>query len=137
MARFEELKRKALDAAETLADKSYELYKVAESKTKQAAKVTKMNAELTRQKGALKRMYAELGMQYHDSCVTPPEELAQIFAEIDNMKDSIEALKAEIDSCRCDNGCDCCCEEDYDDIEVEIVEEDAPETPEENNTEAE
>jgi len=124
MKSFDELKKIAMGAAETIADKSYELYKVAEEKTKIAAKDARIRGEITRQKGTLKKLYAELGVQYFDSCAEPPQELEQLFTEISATKDAIEALRSDLDILHCNEECS---NEDYEDIEVEIIQEAADE----------
>ena len=65
MAGFDELKQKAIDAAEAIADKSVEIARAAGEKTRTIAKSAKLNAEISKEKSNLKRYYAELGSIYY------------------------------------------------------------------------
>jgi len=136
MAGFEEFKQKARDAAETIADKSVELYRAAEEKTRAIARSAKLNAEIAKEKTNLKRYYAELGSIYYSFFKDSPDEhLQQLCEEITTSLEYIESKQAELSALR-----------DDPDIEVEIIQEepceekcececesseDAAETPEE------
>ncbi|NMA25081.1 MAG: hypothetical protein GX936_05370 [Clostridiales bacterium] len=66
MTNFEDLVQKAKDTMETIADKSIELYKAAEEKTKLLAKMTKLGAEITMEKGNVRKLYREIGKKYYE-----------------------------------------------------------------------
>ncbi|SHH48827.1 hypothetical protein SAMN02745823_00048 [Sporobacter termitidis DSM 10068] len=101
MTTFDDLKQKAKDTMETLADKSVEFYKVAEERTKIFAKITKLSAEVTFEKGNVRKLYRELGKLYYDLNKTNPEPgFAQTCAEIDTSLDTISAKQKEIDELR-------------------------------------
>ena len=136
MAGFEEFKQKARDAAETIADKSVELYRAAEEKTRTIARSAKLNAEIAKEKTNLKRYYAELGSIYYSFFKDSPDEhLQQLCEEITTSLEYIESKQAELSALRddpdievaiiqeepCEEKCECECESS----------EDAAETPEE------
>jgi hypothetical protein len=97
MANFEELKQKAKDTMETIADKSVELYKAAEEKTRLFAKITKLGAEITLEKGTLRKLYREIGQKYYELHKASPEEaLAQSCIEVTASLETIAAKQKEI-----------------------------------------
>lgn len=101
MANFNELKQKAKDTIETIADKSVELYKVAEEKTKLLAKITKLSADITFEKGDLRKLYRELGKMYYDRYKDNPDtDLAQSCTEITATLERISVKQKEIDVLR-------------------------------------
>ena len=113
MAGFDELKQKARDAAEAIADKSVEIARAASEKTRTIAKSAKLNAEISKEKSNLKRYYAELGSIYYTFFKDSPDEhLEQICEEITNSLEYIEAKQAELDALKDDQ-----------DVEVEIIQE--------------
>ena len=112
MAGFDELKQKAKDAAEAIADKSVEIARAAGEKTRTIAKSAKLNAEISKEKSNLKRYYAELGSIYYSFFKDSPDEhLEQICEEITNSLELIEAKQAELAAMK------------DDDVEVEIIQE--------------
>ena len=127
MASFEELKKKARETAEVLADVSVELYKAAEEKAKVTAKKAKLNAEISAEKTAIKKLYLSIGANYYSIYKdSPMDTLAQACMEVTATIDRIEMKKAELEAlknnakCDCteeaapesDSSCDvCCCEE--------------------------
>jgi hypothetical protein len=124
MANFDELMQKAKDTMETIADKSLELYKMAEEKTKLLAKITKLSAEITFEKGNVRKLYRELGKLYYDLYKNAPEPgFAQTCEEITASLEVIAFKQKEIDALKCcaddepaDDGPD-----EMDDVEI-IVE---------------
>lgn len=113
MAGFDELKQKAKDAAEAIADKSVEIAKAAGEKTRTIAKSAKLNAEISKEKSNLKRYYAELGSIYYTFFKDSPDEhLEQICEEITNSLELIDAKQAELSALK-----------DDPDVEVEIIQE--------------
>ncbi len=98
MANFEEFKQKAKDTMETIADKSVELYKAAEEKTKLFAKITKLGAEITLEKGTLRKLYREIGKKYYELHKSAPEDaLAQSCIEVTSSLDTIASKKKQIE----------------------------------------
>lgn len=99
MANFDELKQKAIDTVEIIADKTVEIYKIAEEKTKLFAKVTKLSADIALEKGDLRKHYRELGKMYYDLHKHAPEEaFAQLCDEVTASLDTIAAKQKEIDA---------------------------------------
>lgn len=112
MAGFDEFKQKALDAAEMIADKSAELYRAAEGKTKKMAKVAKLNTEIAKEKSNIKKQYTELGSLYYSLFgEAPAEQLVQLCEEITASLDYISARQEEVDALK-------------NDPEVEIIQDD-------------
>lgn len=129
MSNFDELKQKAKDTMETIADKSVELYKIAEEKTKIIAKITKLSTEIALEKGNVRKLYREIGKRYYElHNASPEEELAQTCAEVKNALECIVAKQKEVGELKnaLDLGekGDMNADEDDDDIEVEIIIED-------------
>ena len=113
MAGFDELKQKAKDAAEAIADKSVEIARAAGEKTRTLAKTAKLNAEISKEKSNLKRYYAELGSIYYTFFKDSPDEhLEQICEEITNSLEIIESKQDELNALK-----------DDPDVEVEIIQE--------------
>ena len=118
MANYEELKKKAKDALETIADVSAEAYKIAEEKAKVLAKKAKLNAEITREKALIRRLNSNIGSKYYelhkddpeiafkDECESITDSLARIGAK----KRELEDLKSG-GTC-CEDAEDCCCDGD-------------------------
>ena len=101
MTNFDELKQKAKDTMETIADKSVELYKVAEEKARLLAKITKLSTEITFEKGDLRKHYRELGQKYYELHKDAPEEsLVQSCVEIAKSLETISTKQREIDALR-------------------------------------
>jgi hypothetical protein len=101
MTNFDEFKQKAKDTMETIADKSVELYKIAEEKTRLFAKITKLSTEVTFEKGDLRKHYRELGQRYYELHKDAPEsELAQSCVEITKSLEFISSKQKEIDALR-------------------------------------
>ncbi len=106
MAHFEELKQIAKDTAETIADKSSELYKMAEEKTKLLAKIAKLSADITLEKGAVRKLYRELGQLYYEQYKNVPKpDFTQICQEITMSLEVISEKQKEINALR--NGAHC------------------------------
>lgn len=97
MTNFDEFKQRAKDTMETIADKSIELYKIAEEKTKVLAKITKLTTELALEKATVRRLYKEIGKKYYELHKSAPEEaLAQACAEVTVSLETITAKATEI-----------------------------------------
>jgi hypothetical protein len=98
MTNFDGFKQKAKDTMETIADKSIELYKIAEEKTKLLAKITRLNAEVALEKSTVRRLYKEIGKKYYELHKSSPEEaLEQTCLEVTSSLKCITAKQKEID----------------------------------------
>jgi hypothetical protein len=127
MANFDEFKQKARDTMETIADKSVELYKIAEEKTKVLAKMTKLGAEITVDKGNVRKLYREIGKMYYELHKSSPEEtLAQTCAEVTVTLETIADKQAELNELKKSLGEKVKTESDPEEkgVEVEIIIED-------------
>lgn len=89
MANYDEIKKKAKEALETIADVSVEAYKVAEDKAKELAKRAKLNAEITHEKAVIKRLKLDIGGLYYDLHKDDPEEA---------LKEGCEGITASLDN---------------------------------------
>jgi len=89
MANYDELKKKAKDALETIADVSVEAYKIAEEKAKTLARRAKLNAEITREKAAIRRLKFDIGGAYYELHKDDAEEA---------LKESCDGITASLDS---------------------------------------
>lgn len=97
MAHLDDFKQIARDTMDTITDRSLELYKIAEEKTKILAKTAKLSAEITLEKGALRKLYRELGELYYvQSKDQPPEGAEQLFAEIAASLEKIAAKQQDV-----------------------------------------
>lgn len=125
MNNFDEIKQKAKDTMETIADKSVELYKIAEEKTKVLAKTTKLSTEIALEKGSLRKLYRELGKMYYELNGSSPEtSFSQICTEIAFSLGCIAAKQKEIDDLKNDYefSYDMDADDDEDlDTDVEII----------------
>ena len=135
MANYDDLKKKAKDALETIADVSAEAYKIAEEKAKILAKRAKLNAEITREKASIRRLKGEIGNKYYELHADSPEEalkegcenITEALAQIEAKKRELEELKTGGVATECDCDDDCCEEA------TEETSEAAPEAPGENS----
>ena len=119
MANFEELKKKAAETAEMIADKSIELARIAADKTKCMAKIAKLKTEIISEKENLKKNYMQIGKLYYEAHKDEPEEaMAQACADIAVSLGIIDAKNMEIEAIRAgeneeaaeDGGCDYHCD---------------------------
>ena len=116
MPNYEDLKKKAKDAIDTIADISVEAYKIAEEKARVIARRTKLNTEITRDKALIRRLKMDIGARYYDLHKGDAEEmLKESCDDITAALDRIEARRAEIEELK-SSGTDscCCCEDDAD-----------------------
>ena len=127
MALYEDFKKKAKDALDTIADVSVEAYKVAEERAKILARRARLNAEITRERALIRRMKIRIGDTYYNLHKDDPEDaLKQFCDDISTSFDLIAGKQRELeelkkgntvpddDSDRCDEKeCDdkeCCAE---------------------------
>ena len=74
MTSIDDLKKKAKDALDTIADVSVEAYKLAEEKAKIIARWTKLNTEISREKSQIRKLKADIGHIYYQQHKDSPEE---------------------------------------------------------------
>jgi len=118
MANFDIFKKKAAEAAETIADKSLVFARKAADKTKTVAKITKLTTDVAAEKEKIRQNYVELGKKYYELFKNEAaEELEQYVSDITASYETIAEKKAEIEVLKAKGS------EEDDDIEVEIVEE--------------
>lgn len=114
MANFDELKKKAAEAAGSIVDKSAGFAKMAADKTKVYTKIMKIKADIAAENEAIRKAYFELGkLCYEVNKDAPDEAYAAKIAAINDSYDVIEAKKLEIDLLKAD---------DEEEIDVEIIE---------------
>ena len=115
MPNYEDLKKKAKDAIDTIADISAEAYKVAEEKARILARRAKLNAEITREKSIVRRLKAEIGATYYDLHKDAPEEaLKQNCEDVTASLERIDAKRKEIEELKAAAAgecCDCCADD--------------------------
>jgi len=130
MARYDEIKKKAKDALETIADVSVEAYKLAEDKAKVFAKRAKLNAEITREKSLIRRIKLNIGGTYYDlHNEDPGEAFKQDCDNISASLDRIATKRRELEDLKRTDSCDEeCCDEECcaDECAEECVEECEP-----------
>ena len=98
MSNYEDLKKKAKDAIDTIADISVEAYKIAEEKARILARRTKLSAEITREKVMIRRFKTEIGGAYYDLHKDDPEDaFKQNCEDITSSLERIAAKKRELD----------------------------------------
>ena len=118
MANYEEFKKKAKDALETIADVSVEAYRVAEEKARILAKRAKLNTEISREKSLIRRLKGNIGNKYYELHKDDAEEafvefckgITDAISRIDANKRELEELKKSGSSCECDAECGDECE---------------------------
>jgi len=115
MPNYDDLKKRAKDALDTIADVSVEAYKLAEEKARVLAKRAKLNAEITRERGMIRRAKSSIGNAYYDLHRDDPEDaLKQYFQDIEASHNLIAANLRELEELKKGNA-SCCDEEDAED----------------------
>ena len=102
MPKYDDLKKKAMDALDTIADASVDAYKVAEEKTRVLARKTKLRAGIVNDKATIRRLSVDLGTAYYNKYKDDPnsefrqlcEEISGAHEKIANKEEEIAALKA-------------------------------------------
>jgi FtsZ-binding cell division protein ZapB len=121
MAVYDDLKKKAKEALDTIADVSVEAYKIAEEKAKILARRTRLNAEITRERAAIRRMKIRIGDTYYELHKDDAEDAQKEFCEsITTSLDLIAGKQRELEELKkknvvndaegdagCESGCDC------------------------------
>ena len=117
MANYDDIKKMAKDALETIADVSVEAYKVAEEKAKIFAKKARLNAEITREKTLVRRLKFDIGGAYYDLHKDDSEEALRENCEaITAALDSIAEKRAELEDLKRGNQC---CETEEEEFEAD------------------
>ena len=99
MPNYDELKKKAKDALDTIADASVDAYKVAEEKTRVLARKTKLRAGIVNEKATIRRLSVELGTAYYKNYKDDPNsEFKQLCDEISGAHERIASKEEEIAS---------------------------------------
>ena len=97
MPNYDDLKKKAKDALDTLTDASVDAYKVAEEKTRILARKTKLRAGIVSDKATIRRLSVELGTSYYKKYKDDADsEFKQLCEEITSAYDKIAAKEEEI-----------------------------------------
>jgi len=138
MPNYDEIKKKAKDALETIADVSVEAYKIAEEKAKVLARKARLNVEIAHEKTVIKRLRLDIGGIYYDLHKDDPEEALKEKCDcITASLDSIAAKRAELEDLKRSNkppaddeecGCDAeeCCPDAEESGPAPVEEEPAP-----------
>jgi len=95
MPGYDDFKKKAKGAIETIADASVDAYKVAEEKAKILARKTKLRAGIVNDKATIRRLSVEIGTRYYNKYKDDENsEFRQLCEEITSSHEKI-ALKEE------------------------------------------
>jgi len=101
MPKYDEIKRKAKETLDTIADASVEAYRIAEEKAKVLARKTKLRAGIVNEKATIRRLSVEIGGLYYklhkDS---PGEEFKELCANVSGAYERIAAKEAELEDLR-------------------------------------
>jgi len=116
MSNYDEFKKKAKGAFDTIADVSVEAYRLAEEKAKVLAKKAKLNAGIMNEKALIRRMHIELGSTYYklykeypgDDFKQACEEISLAVERINVKMAELEDLKYSGETCG-DDVEECCC----------------------------
>ena len=107
MANYDDIRKKAKDALDTLADVSVEAYKLAEEKTRVLAKRAKLTAAIANERASVRRLKVEIGGTYYKLHKdAPDDELKQLCDEVTFALDSIAAKQRELEDLRNCRSCD-------------------------------
>ena len=93
MATYEDFKKKAKEALDTIADVSMEAYRAAEEKAKILARRAKLNTEITREKAAIRRTKIRIGDAYYELHKDSPEDSLKQYC--DDISTSLELIAAK------------------------------------------
>jgi len=97
MANYDEFKKKAKEAFDSLADASVDAYKVAEEKTRVLARKTKLRAGIVNDKATIRRVSVELGTKYYKKYKDDEKsEFRQLCEEITCAYERIAVKEEEI-----------------------------------------
>lgn len=93
MPNYEDLKKMAKDALDTIADVSVEAYKIAEEKARILAKRAILTTDITRERALIRRAKISIGDVYYNLHKDDPGEAFKQYC--DNINDSLELIEAK------------------------------------------
>ena len=135
MANYDDIKKMAKDAIDTITDVSVEAYKLAEEKARVFAKKAKLNASIANDRAVVRRLKVEIGGTYYKLHKDDPEEsLRQLCEDVTYALDRIAAKQRELEELK--NSA--VCEDEEVDFEAGAAPEEAApeeEAPEEETAE--
>jgi len=119
MANYDELKKKAKETLDTIADASVDAYKVAEEKARILARKTKLRAGIVNEKATIRRLSVELGNSYYNLHKDDPapefedlcEDISGAYERIALKEKEIEELKSNTGADSAEQAPDCCAPE--------------------------
>ena len=116
MANYDDIKKMAKDAFDTIADVSVEAYRLAEEKARVFARKAKLNAGIANDRAIIRRLKTEIGGTYYKFYKDAPvEELKQLCDDITSALDRIADRQRELEELRNCASCEdeeeeCCCD---------------------------
>jgi len=116
MANYDDIKKMAKDAFDTIADVSVEAYRLAEEKARVFARKAKLNAGIANDRAVIRRLKTEIGGTYYKFYKDAPvEELKQLCDDITSALDRIADRQRELEELRNCASCEdeeeeCCCD---------------------------
>jgi len=120
MANYDDIKKMAKDAFDTIADVSVEAYKAAEATARVFARKAKLNAGIANERATIRRLKTEIGGTYYKFYKDAPvEELKELCDSITDSLNRITDKQRELEELRncssCedevdDEDCGCGCE---------------------------
>jgi len=124
MANYDDIKKKARDVVDTLADVSVEAYRLAEDKAKVFAKKAKLNAGIANERALIRRLKVEIGGTYYKLHKDDAEDTLKQYCDgITLSLDRITAKQRELEELKTSNfveedteeaECTCECTEETD-----------------------
>jgi len=110
MANYDDFKKRARDAFDTIADVSVEAYKIAEEKARLLARKAKLNAGIANERATIRRLNVEIGATYYKLFKDNPDEsLKTQCADVTDAYERIAAKQQELEDLK---NCSTCDEED-------------------------
>ena len=101
MPKYDEIKRKAKETLDTIADASVEAYRIAEEKARILARKTKLRAGIVNEKATIRRLSVEIGGLYYKlHKETPGEEFKELCENVTGAYERIAAKEAELEELR-------------------------------------
>ena len=94
MANYDDIRKRAKDALDTIADVSVEAYKLAEEKARVFAKKAKLNAAIANERALIRRLKVEIGGTYYNLHKDNAEEALQ--QNCDGITLSLDRIAAKL-----------------------------------------
>jgi len=105
MANYDEIKKKAKETLDTIADASVDAYKVAEEKARILARKTKLRAGIVNEKATIRRLNVELGSSYYNTYKdNPAPEFEDLCEDISGAYERIALKEKEIEELKTNAG---------------------------------